>query len=154
MEYLALKEGNPAICCNMDDPWNKLKWSCSVKTSWSEVKLLSCVWLLATPWTVAGQAPLSMGFSRQEYWRRLPFPSPRDFPTQELNPGLRHCRRILCQLSHQASPRILEWVAYPFSSGSSWPKNQTGVSCVAGDWIFWILYQLSYQGSPVQSETS
>ena len=33
---------------------------------------------LATPWTVAGQAPLSMGFSRQEYWSGLPFPSPRD----------------------------------------------------------------------------
>ena len=35
------------------------------------------------------------------------------FPTQGLNPGLPHCRRILCQLSHQGSPRILEWVAYP-----------------------------------------
>ena len=37
---------------------------------------LSCVWLFATPWTVASQAPLSMGFSRQEYWSGLPFPSP------------------------------------------------------------------------------
>ena len=41
-----------------------------------EVKLLSCVWLFATLWTVAHQAPLSMGFSRQEYWSGLPFPSP------------------------------------------------------------------------------
>ena len=41
------------------------------------------------------------------------------FPTQQLNPGLPHCRWILCQLSHQGSPRILEWVVYPFSSGSS-----------------------------------
>ena len=40
------------------------------------------------------------------------------FPTQGLNPGLPHCRQILYQLSHQGSPRILEWVAYPFSSGS------------------------------------
>ena len=40
--------------------------------------------LFATPWTVAHQAPLSMGFSRQEYWRGLPFPSPRDLP----NPGI------------------------------------------------------------------
>ena len=39
---------------------------------------------LATPWTVAHQAPLSMGFSRQEYWNGLPFPSPRDLP----NPGI------------------------------------------------------------------
>ena len=36
------------------------------------------------------------------------------FPTQGLNPGLQHCRQILYQLSHQGSPRILEWVAYPF----------------------------------------
>ena len=41
-----------------------------------EVKLLSRVWLLAIPWTVAYQAPLSMDFSRQEYWSGLPFPSP------------------------------------------------------------------------------
>ena len=41
------------------------------------------------------------------------------FPTQGSNPGLPHCRRILYQLSHKGSPRILEWVAYPFSSGSS-----------------------------------
>ena len=43
-----------------------------------------------------------------------------------------HCRQILYQLSHQRSPRILEWVTYPFSSGSSQPRNQTGVSCIAG----------------------
>ena len=47
------------------------------------------------------------------------------FPTQGSNPGLPHCRRILYQLSHKGSPRILEWVAYPFSSGSSWPRNWT-----------------------------
>ena len=39
------------------------------------------------------------------------------FPTQGWNPGLPHCRQILYQLSHKGSPRILEWVAYPFSSG-------------------------------------
>ena len=55
------------------------------------------------------------------------------FPTQGLNPGLPHCRQILYQLSHKGSPRILEWVAYPFSSGSSRPRNWTGVSCTAGD---------------------
>ena len=46
--------------------------------------------------------------------------------------GLLHCRQILYQLSHKGSPRILEWVAYPFSSGSSWPRNPTRVSCIAG----------------------
>ena len=54
------------------------------------------------------------------------------FPTQGSNPGLPHCGWTLYHLSHQGSPRILEWVAYPFSRGSSWPRNQTGVSCIAG----------------------
>ena len=50
------------------------------------------------------------------------------FPTQGLNPGLLHHRQILYQ--PQGSQRILEWVAYPLSSGSSWPRNRTG--CIAG----------------------
>ena len=54
------------------------------------------------------------------------------FPTQGLNPGLPHCRQILDQLSHKGSPRLLQWVTYPFSRGSSWPRNQTRVSCIAG----------------------
>ena len=54
------------------------------------------------------------------------------FPTQGSNPGLPHCRWILYQLSHKGSPRILEWVAYSFSSISSWFRNKTGVSCIAG----------------------
>ena len=53
------------------------------------------------------------------------------FPAQESNQGLLHCRWILHHLSHQGSPRILEWVAYPFSRGSSQPRNQTRVSCIA-----------------------
>ena len=53
------------------------------------------------------------------------------FPTQGSNTGL-HCRQILAQLSHKGSSRILEWVGYPFSSGSSWPRNWTGVSGIAG----------------------
>ena len=52
--------------------------------------------------------------------------------TQGSNPGLWHCRRILYQLSYKRSPRVLDWVAYPFSRRSSQPKNQTGVSCIAG----------------------
>ena len=54
------------------------------------------------------------------------------FPTQGWNLGLPHCRWILYQLSHKGSPRILEWVAYPFSSGSCWPRNWTRVFCIAG----------------------
>ena len=54
------------------------------------------------------------------------------FPTQGSNPGLPHCRQILHQLSHNGSPRTLEWVAYPFSRGSCPPRNQTRISCIAG----------------------
>ena len=54
------------------------------------------------------------------------------FPTQGLNLGLSHCRQILYQLNHQGSPGILEQVAYPFSSDSCQPRNQTRDSCIAG----------------------
>ena len=47
--------------------------------------------------------------------------------------GIPHCRQILYHLSHQGSPRILQWVPYPFSRGSSQPRNWTRVSCIAGD---------------------
>ena len=60
------------------------------------------------------------------------------FLTQGLTPGLPDCRWILYQLSHKGSPRILAWIAYPFSRGSSQPRNRTRVSCTAGvfftDW--------------------
>ena len=48
---------------------------------------LSLVQLCATPWTVAHQAPLSMGFPRQEYWSGLPFPPPEDLPDPGIEPG-------------------------------------------------------------------
>ena len=70
--------------------------------------MLSRVWLVVTPWTVACQAPLSMGFSRQEHWSGLPFPSPGIFLTQELNLSLLcllHCRRVLYPLSHREHRR-------------------------------------------------
>ena len=60
------------------------------------------------------------------------FPSPRDLPNPGVKPGLLHHRQILYQLSHWVSPRILGWVDYFFSGGSSWPRNQTGVSCISG----------------------
>ena len=54
------------------------------------------------------------------------------FPTQGWNTGLPHCRQILYQLSYLGSPRMLDWEAYPFSSGFSRPRNWTGVSFTAG----------------------
>ena len=57
-----------------------------------------------TPWTVARQAPQSMGFSRQEYWSGCPSLLHGIFPTQGSNPCLLCCRQILHHLSHQGSP--------------------------------------------------
>ena len=77
---------------------------------------------LYSPWNCPGQ---NTGMGRLSLLQGI-------FPSQGSNPGLLHCRRILYQLSHKRSPRILERVAYPSSSGSSRPRNQTGVSCIAG----------------------
>jgi len=57
---------------------------------------------------------------------------PGDLLNPGINPGLPDCRRILYQLSHQGSPRILKCVAYAFSRGFSRPRNGTRVSCIAG----------------------
>ena len=54
------------------------------------------------------------------------------FRTQGSNTGFPHCLRILYQLSHHRNPRILKQVAFHFSRGSSWPRNWTRVSCIAG----------------------
>ena len=66
-----------------------------------EVKLFSRVWLFVTQWTAACQTPLSMGFSRQEYWSGLPFPSPVDCP----NPGIEPRSPALQTDSLLAEPR-------------------------------------------------
>ena len=55
------------------------------------------------------------------------------FSIQGVNPGLPNCRRVLYHLSHKGSPTILEWVAYPFSSGSSQPRNRTRISALQVD---------------------
>jgi len=65
------------------------KWSAINALELEERKkesVLSHVQIFATPWTVAYQAPLSMGFSRQEYWSGLPFPSPGDLPDPGIEP--------------------------------------------------------------------
>ena len=77
---------------------------------------------LYSPWNSPGQ---NTGVGSRFFLQGI-------FPTQGSNPGLLHCRRILYQPSHKGSPRILEWVAYPFSSGSSRLREQTGVCCTAG----------------------
>ena len=65
--------------------------------------------------------------------------------TQRLNPDFPHCRWILYQLSHKGSPRILEWVAYPFSRGSSRSRNWTSVSrIVRGFFTNWAISEDIY----------
>ena len=101
-----------------------MKW----KVKWNESESCSVVsdslWphRLYSPWNSPGQ---NTGVGSLSLLKGI-------FPTQGLNPGLSHCRWILYQLSHKGSPRILEWVAYPFSNGSSQPRNRTGVSWIAG----------------------
>ena len=74
------------------------------------------------------------------------------FPTQGLNPGLPHCRQILYQVSHQGSPRILECIDYPFSSGSSNPGIEPGVSCIAGRFFNnWAIREASMSLGPCNS---
>ena len=76
---------------------------------------------LYSPWNSAGQ---NTGVGSCSLLRGI-------FQTQGSNPGVLHCRWILYQLSHKGSPRILQWVAHPFSRGSSWPRNRSRVFCIA-----------------------
>ena len=74
------------------------------------------------------------------------------FPTQGSNPGLLLCRRILYQLSHKGGLRILGWIAYPISSGSSQLRNRTGFSCIAGGFFTnWAIRETSLIVMPSQS---
>ena len=58
----------------------------AAKTPTVCAQLLSCVRPFVTQWTIACQAPLSMGFPKQEYWSGLPFPPPGDLPDPEMEP--------------------------------------------------------------------
>ena len=82
-----------------------------------------------------------MEFSRLKYWSGYSFPSPGDLPNPGIESRCLQCRWILYHLSHKGSPRILDWVAYPLSSISFWPRNWTRVSCIAGrfftNWVIW-----------------
>ena len=105
--------GFPEIVNSMDIPESESE-SCSVM---SDSLLLHGLWNSPGQNTGVGSFSLLQGI----------------LATQGPNPGLPHCRQILYQLSHKGSPRILEWVAYPFSSGSSQPRNQTGSPALQAD---------------------
>ena len=95
---------------------------CEVK--WKLLSRVPLLWPhgLCSPWNSPGQ---NNGVGSLSLLQGI-------FSTQGSNPRFPQCRWILYQLSRKGSPRMLEWVAYPFSSGSSWPRNQTRVSCIAG----------------------
>ena len=89
---------------------------------WKSLSLFETPWTIYSPWNSPGQ---NTGVGSLSFLQGI-------FPTQGTNPGLLHCRQILYQLSHEGSPRILEWVAFPFSRTSSRPRSRTGVPCIAG----------------------
>ena len=104
--------------------WGQCIHLCSETWKW---KLLSHVRLSTSPRTIQ-----SMEFSRPEYWSGWPFSYPGDLPNPGIEPRSPALQVDSLAAEPKGKPRILEWVAYPFSSGSSWPRNQTHISCIAG----------------------
>ena len=115
------------------------------KEGWSEVKVAqSCL----TLYILMDYIVHVILQARILEWVALPFSrassQPRDW-------SLSHCRWILCQLSHEGSPRKLEWVAYPFPRESSQPRNRTGVPCIAGGFFTnWAIREACEQGCLLQ----
>ena len=99
-----------------------------------KVKLLSRIWLVATPWTTAYQAPPSMGFSRQEYWSGVPLPSPRNSPRYRIQTcNIQQRGRVFPSMHlflmwgslflEQASPLVYISPISPKDQVSPWPRN-------------------------------
>ena len=112
--FFLILEGNKSLYQNILSKWKKVSRSVMSDSLWSHG--------LYSQWDSPGQ---NTGVGTHPLLQEI-------FPTQESNAGLRHCSQIRYQLSHQGSPRTLEWVAYPSSRGSSHPRNRTMVSCIAG----------------------
>ena len=95
----------------------------SIVSEW--VKSLSRVWLFATPWTSAYQASPSMGFSRQEYWSGLPFPSPGDLPDPGIEPGSPTLEADALTSEPQGSPNhsISSSQIWHFATSIIWPPK-------------------------------
>ena len=85
-----------------------------------------------TPWTVARQAPLSVGFSRQEYWSGLPFPSPGDLPNHGMEPRSPLLQADSLPAEPQGKPKNTGVGSLPLLQHIFLPRNWTGVSCIAG----------------------
>ena len=106
---------------------------------------LSCVQLLVTPWTIAHQAPLPMGFSRQEYWSGLPGPPPGDLP----DPGIKPMSHVSCSgrrvLYHWCHPQALSKRVLPLLTGSR--SVDCWLSCIPHLPI--LLFALHSPASPI-----
>ena len=104
--FLTIGPPGQSLLCHFKTPGGHClsSWSSLLKLQlFVPIFMLSCfsrVWLFATPWTAAHLSPLSMGFSRQEYWSWLPYPTPGDL----LDPGIK-----TAFLSHQHLFRLLHW---------------------------------------------
>ena len=149
----------------------KLKDACSLKEKlWPtlcDVKSFSHVRLFATPWTVTYHAPPSMGFSQQEYWRELPFPSPGDLP----NPGIElrsptlHADTLLSEppgkpprqhikkQRHYFANKGPSSQSYGFSTGHGWMwKLDYKESWAQKNWCFWTVVLEKTLESPLDSK--
>ena len=116
-----------------------------------KVKVAQLLWWshgLYSPWNSPGQ---NIGVGNLSLLQGI-------FPTQGLNSGLPHFGWILYQVSHKGSSRILECIAYPFSSWFSQPRNWTAVSCIAGgcftSWATREAQELEWVAYPFSSRSS
>ena len=104
-------------------------------------KSCSGVQFFATPWTITCQVPLSMGFSRQEYWSGLPYPPPGDFPNLRKEPRSPTLQVDSLPSEPPGKPKNTGVGSLSFSRGSSQPRNWIKVSCIAGgfftNWVIW-----------------
>ena len=105
-----------------------------------------------TPWCLTLVTPRttqSMEFSRLEYWSEKPFPSPGVLPDPGIEPGSPALQADSLPAEPQGSPRILEWVAFPFSKGI-FLTQESNRGLLHGRRI---LYQSSYQGSLMKNQS-
>ena len=103
----------------------------------SEVKSLSRVRLFATLWTVAHQAPLSMGFSKRDYWNGLPFPSPRDLP----NPGIEPRSPALQADSLPSEPSGKPKPAQTMLLATPWAPASSSLQWAGSSWLVFLSHQ-------------
>ena len=128
------------LLCPWDSPGKNTGVSCHFLLQCVKVKSLSHVWLFTNPWTATYQAPLSMGFSRQEYWNGLPFPSPG--PIGEVSANSKTSYFLCggpCQLDTQGS--VLLCVEYAAclaccSLWTYWSTKQVPSQCLENPILF------------------